>query len=36
MSDILKKILATKQIEVAAGKAAISLEQLQTIAEAQP
>jgi indole-3-glycerol phosphate synthase len=36
MSDILKKILATKQIEVAASKAAVSLEQLQTLAEAQP
>ncbi len=36
MSDILKKILATKQIEVAVSKAAVSLEQLQAFAEAQP
>jgi len=35
MSDILNKILAAKKIEVAASKAAISLEQLQKQAEAQ-
>lgn len=36
MSDILKKILATKEIEVATSKAAVSLDQLQALAEAQP
>jgi indole-3-glycerol phosphate synthase len=36
MSDILKKILTTKEIEVAASKAAVSLDQLQALAEAQP
>jgi indole-3-glycerol phosphate synthase len=35
MSDILNKILATKKTEVAASKAAVSLEQLQKQAEAQ-
>lgn len=35
MSDILNKILATKQQEIAKSKAAISLEQLQKQAEAQ-
>ncbi|HNZ57276.1 MAG TPA: indole-3-glycerol phosphate synthase TrpC [Methylophilaceae bacterium] len=35
MSDILNKILATKQQEVAKSKAAISLDQLQKQAEAQ-
>ncbi len=36
MSDILNKILATKALEVAASKAAVSLDQLQGLAEAQP
>ncbi len=36
MSDILNKILATKQEEIAASKGVISLEQLQKQAEAQP
>lgn len=36
MSDILNKILATKQLEVAASKAQVSLDQLQQQAEAQP
>lgn len=35
MSDILNKILATKKIEVAASKLAVSLDQLQAQAEAQ-
>ena len=35
MSDILNKILATKQLEVAASKAAVSLKKLQALAEAQ-
>lgn len=36
MADILNKILATKQSEVAASKAAVSLSDLQKLAEAQP
>lgn len=35
MSDILNKILATKAIEVASSKAKTSLEEMQTLAEAQ-
>lgn len=35
MSDILNKILATKAEEIAAGKATISLAQMQTLAQAQ-
>lgn len=35
MADILNKILATKQSEVAASKAAVSLSDLQKLAEAQ-
>ncbi|HQM87442.1 MAG TPA: indole-3-glycerol-phosphate synthase TrpC, partial [Methylotenera sp.] len=35
MSDILNKILATKQQEIAKSKAAVSLAQLQKQAEAQ-
>ena len=36
MSDILNKILTTKQLEIAASKAAVSLSELQSLAEAQP